>query len=369
MRWALAAVPGLLVACTGEPAPPTLMQRSPGPTGAPIDQPLDLGRTGDVGDLFLYTTLPTLEEPEYIGLAGLFGNELGPVAYPAACALTGALCVVPGAAEVASMTGGVEPRRSTWLGDRLQVGDFVLPFEVVQEVPLGGYTLSMEAVASLPVSLDLVVEDGEWSSGTLPSVVPRPPSIVNVTPSPYEPVVVGSKSFQSFTWEPTGIGDVWLVTRGSGTETTRRLVDDGEVLVDLREVRWSGPLFVDLWRVRSNERDWNGNEVVAHGATQQSWCVIERCDGPPVEAYPARMPFTFSWTAANDGAAEWTLFEDGTWRAGSSRGTWSYDCCSQVLAMEFTTGTVYSGMVGPDGCIDGEMRSRTGGTGTWSGCL
>lgn len=363
----------VLVACGGDPTPPTIQQREPAPTGRPEpdDEPSGIARTGDIADVVVTEHLPWLEETGSRSISALVGPDLGPAVLPASCALDEGLCAAATPFEVDAPPVVVRPPRSTWLGDTLRLGEHVLSFVTVPEARLGGYRRALDDDALLDAPLDLEITDGEWNEGTLPGAIVLPPALTGLEPDPALPVLVGDAVTTAFQWAP-GAEDteLWLTVQGPGVALTRRLVDDGEAFVDLRGIRYTEPVHVTLWRVRTTETSWNGNTVRAHGASAQQWCVIDACDGPPVDAWPFRFAFTFTWSGADPADAQWTLFADGTWRAGlTSRGTWVYDCCTRTLTMRFTSGTAYTGTVGADGCIDGTMQSWNGGVGTWSGCL
>ncbi|MCB9669458.1 MAG: hypothetical protein H6734_08315 [Alphaproteobacteria bacterium] len=359
---------GLLLACSGEP-PPTIYEVPP-PVVQPPPVDDDLVRQGEVGDVFFLLRGETREEPTTLELSALFADRLEGL-YPAACRWSGVLCA-PGSytpeEPVEPVDVGVG--RSSWLGDTVTVGQLDLRFAVDPEGPVGGYAWSGPLDGSLPQTVDLAVQGGEWGTTTVPSAIPTPDAHSGLHPDPLFPVELGGRRFQEIRWTPTGAGQVWLGVRGGGLDQLRPVLDDGSALVDFGGARLVRPVTVELWRVRRSHRDVSGNALTVHAAAQQSWCVVDTCGDPEVPSWPAWLPFEYCWTADDCASSVWTFRPDGSWEAeGAYGGQWAYDCCSTTITMTFSSGTVYSGRIGEDGCVEGEMTSYSGNTGFWSGCF
>ncbi len=356
-----------LVGCAPEP-PPTIYTV---PTAPSVDpEPVDWIREGEVGDLFVALRGASRWEPRSLQMAALFADRLDGALYPAACGWVDELCApLEIIDEEPVERTAVEVGRSSWLGDRLQVGAVELRFEVDPERLVGGYRHRAPFEGSLPTTLDLVVERGEWGPFQVPSAVSRPAWRVGLEPDPLQPLVLGGDRFATFRWEPVEGGQMWLQVRGPDLELLRPIANDGFAAVDFGGVRLRGPATVQLWQVRSTVREVGDHRIHIHSAAEQSWCVVESCDLPPLPSWPAYLPFTYCWSSDDCDTSRWVLYEDGTWEVEGYRGAWSYDCCAPSIAFVFGSGTVYTGTLGPDGCVEGEMRSWSGASGTWSGCF
>lgn len=359
-----------LLACRGEPVPPTVYEV---PTPVVLPTPPDEPRRNDErGDVFLLQRSATQHTPTTLEVAALFADRLDGALYPAACRWSGLLCAPPGVVP-GSIVERVEADvgRSAWLGDRIAVGGMEPGFSVDPVGPVGGYAGGEVLEGTLPTTLDLVVEEGEWGTFEALSAVRTPDDHAGLSPDPLAPVELGSSRFLEIGWTPTGSGRTWITVEGAGLDVLRSVPDDGLALVDLGDTRIVEPVDVTLWRVRTTTREVPGdNTIRVHGAVAQSWCVVETCGDPPVPSWPAYLPFTYCWSADSCATSQWILEADGDWAAeGSFGGDWTWDCCSRELAMVFRTGTVYRGTVDADGCIEGEMTSWSGARGTWSGCF
>lgn len=360
-----------LLGCSGEPTPPTVITiDTPVPPETPVVEP-DL-RVDEQADVHVRLSGATRDEGERLGIAAWFGEGLEGGRYPASCALTQGLCLSDDVGFETSTPMGtpVSVERSSWLGDEILVERYPLGFIVDPEIPLGGYVYEEAFEGSLPQWLGLEVERGEWGPQSLLALVPGPDPHGELSPDPTQPVDLAGDPLLPLSWRAIGDGTLWVTLEKDGQRWARRVPDTGEALVDFRDWRLDTPVELGLHRVRTSVRSHAGHQLTVHAETEQSWCVVDRCEDPPLPSWPAWMGFEYCWSPDNCATSRWTFAADGTWAtADGFGGTWSYDCCRRELTIQFGSGTTYWGTFDDGGCLTGHMQSWSGNTGTWSGCF
>ncbi len=360
---------------------------------------------GQVGDLTLVRQESSIGNGRILRVAATFGDALTGLRYPAACLFGDRLCMpedVPFETPIDTTdsrllfstdpmsTGG----SSAWLGDELVLRDIVAPFDVTLrdgDASVGGYRGQDVSGTVLLQSYPLQFAGGEWGSFDDESVVPLPERIEGVWPPPDEPIDLSDtfNPYVELSWIPATEPGAEMVlelrervsANGAPLVTTRVIEDDGDVLIPVGDLRLARPLDIRLYRVRSmgslaidplppeDSRDRPPNVVALHGVAEQGWCLYETCTGPVTDETTPLL-FDFCWSSSSCGESQWFLNPDGTWSTAEGYiGSWTYECCTDRIAIEFSSGTVYSGELDPDGCYSGEMLSWSGNQGDWRGCF
>jgi hypothetical protein len=359
-----------------------------------------------VGDLTLIRQEETLASGRVLRVAATFGDALTGLRYPAACLFSERLCMpedmpfdtpvdTTDAAAAFSNdpmgTGGT----SAWLGDTLVLRDIVAPFDVWPRAgapAVGGYRGQDTSGDVLLQAYPLSFAGGEWGDYDGERVVPLPEKIDDVWPPPDVPIDLSDVAapYVELTWAPASQPGAEMVLElrerptpdADPVVTTRILPDDGAVWIPVGDLRLSRPLDIRLFRVQpmgslaidplpadtaADPRP--PNTLALRGVAEQGWCLYDTCTGP-VDTETVPLVFDFCWSSTSCGESQWFLDPDGTWTTGEGFiGTWTYECCTDSIAMEFSSGTVYSGTRDPDGCYSGEMLSWSGNTGEWRGCF
>lgn len=87
--------------------------------------------------------------------------------------------------------------------------------------------------------------------------------------------------------------------------------------------------------------------------------------------FPLQLEFDITWEVLGAPAtAGWTLYEDHTFANSLGvQGTWSWDPGTEVLVVQYDSGTRYEGTRTSGFCLAGDATAPGGVYGTWDGCL
>ncbi|MEZ4319336.1 MAG: hypothetical protein R3F61_17615 [Myxococcota bacterium] len=332
-------------------------------------------REGQVGDLTLIRQEESLSVGRQLRSAAVFADRLDSLRWPAACELADRLCVPADAAletEIDSTDVRIDADAAfAWLGDELALGDLVATFRVDDETGVAGYRGRIAGTGLLEPRYPLAFDGGEWGDFAADDVVELPDRVTVLAPPVDRPIELDGGHLTRFRWVPTGVGQMVLSVSGPSGTTVRLLEDDGDAWLDTAGVRFSEPLDVRLSRVvDAGTVEIAGNSLALHTIAEQGWCLYDTCDDQPIGGVTTELAFEFCWSTTSCGDSRWILQPNGTWTTDEGYvGTWDYDCCSRRIDIVFSSGTVYSGEVADDGCIEGEMVSWSGNQGDWRGCL